>query len=98
MVSSAALAAELFPRSLIVVGATAEYPEVEYGWLEPEPAALHSEAGMLSRVSRFWEKPAVPQAEALWHSGCLWNTFVTIGTADTFLELVCSEVRMSFFR
>ncbi|MCE0499184.1 MAG: hypothetical protein LV481_14685 [Methylacidiphilales bacterium] len=25
-------------------------------------------------------------------SGCLWNTFVTIGSAATLLELVCSEV------
>ena len=25
-------------------------------------------------------------------SGCLWNTFVTIGSAATFLELVCAEV------
>jgi mannose-1-phosphate guanylyltransferase len=86
------LAAELFPRSLVVVGAAAEYPEIEYGWLEPEPAALHFEAGTLTRVSRFWEKPALLQAEALWQSGCLWNTFVTMGTVETFLELVCSEV------
>ena len=46
----------------------------------------------LCRVNRFWEKPALPQARALLQSGCLWNTFVTIGSAATFLELVCSEV------
>ena len=38
------------------------------------------------------EKPALPQARALLQSGCLWNTFVTIGSAATFLQLVCSEV------
>ena len=34
----------------------------------------------------------MPQARALLQSGCLWNTFVTIGSAATFLELICSEV------
>jgi mannose-1-phosphate guanylyltransferase len=46
----------------------------------------------LYRVNRFWEKPALPQARALLQRGCLWNTFVTIGAAATFLDLVCSEV------
>jgi mannose-1-phosphate guanylyltransferase len=32
------------------------------------------------------------QAQSLLRSGCLWNTFVTIGSAATFLELICSEV------
>ncbi len=31
-------------------------------------------------------------AGALLRRGCLWNTFVTIGRAETFLELLCSEI------
>jgi len=46
----------------------------------------------LFRVTRFWEKPALPQARALFKSGCLWNTFVAIGSAATFLELMAAEV------
>ena len=46
----------------------------------------------LCRVNRFWEKPALPVARKLLRRGCLWNTFVTVGRATTFLELLCAEV------
>jgi mannose-1-phosphate guanylyltransferase len=88
---SAATGAEQFPGSLVIVGARAEYAETEYGWIEPGLAVSQTQAVPLCRVNRFWEKPALPEAQALLHSGCLWNTFVTIGSAATFLELLCSE-------
>jgi mannose-1-phosphate guanylyltransferase len=91
-VRSATSCAEQFPGSLVIVGAEAEYAEIEYGWIEPGLAVLEAQAKPLCRVNRFWEKPALPQARTLLHSGCLWNTFITIGCAATFLELVCSEV------
>jgi mannose-1-phosphate guanylyltransferase len=91
-VTSATAAAEQFPQSLVIVGAEAEYAETEYGWIEPGLAVSHSEAGPLHKVNRFWEKPALPQARALLQSGCLWNTFVTIGRAATLLELIGSVV------
>jgi mannose-1-phosphate guanylyltransferase len=34
----------------------------------------------------------LPQARALLRRGCLWNTFVTVGHANTFLDLLCSQV------
>src|SRR5580658_7599473 len=92
MVRSAAAAAEQFPRSVIIVGAEAEYAETEYGWIEPGLALLEAQAMPLFRVNRFWEKPALPQARDLLRSGCLWNTFVAIGSAATFLELMAAEV------
>src|SRR5271154_1236215 len=92
IVRSATSSAEQFPGSLVIVGAEAEYAETEYGWIEPGRAVLETQANPLYRVNRFWEKPALPQARALLQSGCLWNTFVTIGSAATFLELVCSEI------
>ena len=91
IVRSATAGAVQFPGSLVIVGAEAECAETEYGWIEPGPAAWEP-ARRLCRVNRFWEKPALPQARALFQSGCLWNTFVTIGSAATFLELVCAEV------
>ena len=90
-VRSATAGAEQFPGSLVIVGAEAEYAEMEYGWIEPGPVVWETQAKPLSRVNRFWEKPALPKARALLRSGCLWNTFVTIGSAATFLELVCSN-------
>jgi mannose-1-phosphate guanylyltransferase len=92
IVRSATAGAEQFPGSLVIVGAEAEYAETEYGWIEPGLAVSEIQAKPLCRVNRFWEKPALPQARALLQSGCLWNTFVGIGSAATFLELVCSEV------
>lgn len=92
IVRAATAGVEHFPQSLVIVGAEAEYAEIEYGWIEPGPTVLETRAKPLCRVNRFWEKPALPEARALLQSGCLWNTFVTIGSAAAFLELVCSEV------
>ena len=92
IVRAATAGAERFRGSLVIVGAEAEYAETEYGWIEPGPAVQETQTEPLCRVNRFWEKPTLPQARALLQSGCLWNTFVTIGRAATFLELVCSEV------
>jgi mannose-1-phosphate guanylyltransferase len=91
IVRSATAGAEQFPRSLVIVGAEAKHAETEYGWIEPGLAVSQTQAGSLCGVNQFWEKPALPQAQALFQSGCLWNTFVIIGAAATFLEVVCSE-------
>jgi mannose-1-phosphate guanylyltransferase len=92
IVRSATAGAEQFLGSLVIVGAEAECAETEYGWIEPGLAVSQTQAKPLCRVNRFWEKPALPQARALLQSGCLWNTFVTVGSAATFFELVCSVV------
>jgi mannose-1-phosphate guanylyltransferase len=39
-------------------------------------------------VKRFWEKPARPIAQKLLADGCLWNTFVMVGTVGAFLEMI----------
>ena len=54
--------------------------------------AVYPPGGPLARVSRFWEKPVLHQAYALLRRGCLWNTFVTLGRATAFFEMLCSEV------
>ena len=92
-VVSAALAyARSFSGSIIVTGARAEGPEVEYGWIEPGPPVTSREGVLLSSVKRFCEKPTHHEARELMRRRCLWNTFVTIGHASTFLELLSSEV------
>ena len=92
IVTSATSGRSNSPQSPVIVGAEAEYAETEYGWIEPGLAVLETQARPMCRVNRFWEKPALPEAQALLQSGCLWNTFVTIGSAATFLDLVCAEV------
>ena len=34
----------------------------------------------------------MPEAQGLFRRGCLWNTFVTIGRAETFLEPLGAEI------
>jgi mannose-1-phosphate guanylyltransferase len=91
-IRSAAACANAHPNSIILVGAKAEYPEIDYGWIEPGAVVEEAPVGPLFRVNRFWEKPALHQAHTLLGNGCLWNTFVIIGRASTFLELLCSQV------
>lgn len=92
MVRSAAAGAEQFPGSIVIVGAEAEYAETEYGWIEPGQTVLETRGKPLCRVNRFWEKPVLRHARALLRSGGLWNTFVTVGSASDFVELLCAEV------
>ena len=92
MIGSAVECAEHNPESIILVGAEAEYPETDYGWIEPGVVVSNAAAGPLSRVFRFWEKPPLQQAHALLRRGCLWNTFVTVGRATTFFEMLHSQV------
>ena len=90
-IRAAIYSAEQFPDSVVLVGAKAHYPEVEYGWIEPGAAISHPLTPLV-RVNRFWEKPSLRQAQALLRSGCLWNTFVTVGHATAFLDLVRLQV------
>jgi mannose-1-phosphate guanylyltransferase len=78
------------PGSLLLLGAEAHYPEVEYGWIEPSAGVKCGAVSSLFRVSRFWEKPSLRVAEMLLARGCLWNTFVMIGRAKAFLDMLNS--------
>lgn len=91
-IRSAVACAEQNSESIVLVGAAAEYPEVDYGWIEPGVVVAECVVGPLARVTRFWEKPPLDQARALLRRGCLWNTFVTVGRATTFFEMLCSQV------
>jgi mannose-1-phosphate guanylyltransferase len=87
-----------YPASLILVGAEANHPEVEYGWIEPGPPISGRSPATLSQVIRFWEKPSFPKAQELLSRGCLWNTFVTIGRVRAFLELLYTAIPEVMFR
>lgn len=84
--------ARTYSESIILLGAEAHSPEVEYGWIEPGPVVEELPAGQLLRVNRFWEKPSLSQAETLLDAKCLWNTFVMIGTGRAFLDLLNSRI------
>jgi mannose-1-phosphate guanylyltransferase len=80
------------PATVILLGASAAHPEVEYGWIEPGRRLGCLLTSSLLRVTRFWEKPSTQVAQALLTRGCLWNTFVMFGRASTFLRMLKAAV------
>jgi mannose-1-phosphate guanylyltransferase len=91
-VDRAVRVAQHHSNTLVVLGAEAEHAEVEYGWIEPGPRFDSPFTDALLRVSRFWEKPSHPTAQALLARGCLWNTFVMVGRASLFVALLANTM------
>lgn len=78
--------------SIVLIGAKPQWPEVEFGWIEPGVLITNGTRTPLFRVSRFCEKPRLAEARSLMRKGGLWNTFITIGSASAFLKLLSTTV------
>ncbi len=74
------------PDRLVLLGAQATAPEVEYGWIELGRSLDSMRERRVWEVRRFWEKPSEEKARVCLAAGCLWNTFVLVGKAATFLR------------
>lgn len=85
-VEAAFRCAEAKTSSVILLGAAATRPEIEYGWIEPDRNG--STESEVTGIKRFWEKPSYGIAEELLERGCLWNTFVMVGRATAFLQMI----------
>jgi mannose-1-phosphate guanylyltransferase len=81
-------AAESNPETVILLGVAAKRAETEFGWIEAAPAMSPDSQDGLLKIKRFWEKPSTRTAEELLERGCVWNTFVMIGRAQAFLDLI----------
>jgi mannose-1-phosphate guanylyltransferase len=81
-------AAEVRSDRVMLLGVTPDYPEVEYGWVEPGAPLGGRLPDSVCHVGCFWEKPSQSLASALMKNGCLWNSFVMVGKIDTFLALI----------
>jgi mannose-1-phosphate guanylyltransferase len=88
--------ADLAANSVILLGAVAERPEVEYGWIEPHDFGVNRDGTRFRRVKRFWEKPSPQIAQDLLDRGCLWNTFVMVGRSSAFLEIIREAVPKTY--
>jgi len=71
---------------VVLLGARADYPEVEYGWIETGSALRLSTD--LFQVRAFREKPSIDVARKLLEQGALWNTFVMVGQVQAFLDMI----------
>jgi mannose-1-phosphate guanylyltransferase len=72
--------------TVMLLGASPDAPEVEYGWIEPGTPLAGARAPCF-HVLRFWEKPSRPHASALMELGCVWNPFIMVARVKAFLRL-----------
>ena len=84
--------------SIVLIGSKPQWPEIEYGWIEPGGSLANRYKSTIFRVNRFCEKPPLHQARSLMQKGGLWNTFVTIGRAGAFLNLLAATVMPAMTR
>jgi mannose-1-phosphate guanylyltransferase len=86
-VQRAAGAARRHPMRVFLLGAVPSGPEVEYGWIVPDPKVDDDEPDEVRRVLAFVEKPPEELARRLHSTGALWNTFVMVGTVPAYWNL-----------
>jgi mannose-1-phosphate guanylyltransferase len=84
--------------AIVMLGITPDKVESGYGWIERENNSANNEKN-ISRVIRFWEKPDPIEAVSLLKKNSLWNTFVMVGTATSFIKYIkkfAKDVFISF--
>jgi mannose-1-phosphate guanylyltransferase len=87
-VESAVEVTRLMPDRVVLLGIEPTRPESDYGWIEPARERWFVGGNVIHAIRRFWEKPSPGLTETLFARGCLWNSFVMIGTVRGFLDLV----------
>jgi mannose-1-phosphate guanylyltransferase len=87
MTAGAIQAAEDLPHRLILVGASAEGIELDYGWIQPGHDLWQSASFRVHAVYNFLEKPSLAGAAAIKADGWLWNTMVVTAKARTLWDL-----------
>ncbi|ACB75534.1 sugar phosphate nucleotidyltransferase [Opitutus terrae] len=98
-VRRAVQAAQRQPDKLILMGARPDYPETEFGWIEPGATVDVVDGQAVRRVMAFREKPRLALAQRLFDRGALWNTMVMAFRAQTLWDLGwrCLPEMMSAF-
>lgn len=86
-----ALAASAFaPSGVALVGAAAEAPSTDLGWIVPGEAPAAPDRGV--PVVGFVEKPDLPTAWRLLEARALWNTLILAGTASALRRLMARHL------
>ncbi len=75
------------PGHLVLVGASPDRLELDYGWILREGRAIQLNGIPVYPVRSFLEKPERAKAEAAWEAGALWNTLVFAARAETLWTL-----------
>jgi len=77
------------PSRLALVGATAESPATDLGWIVPTSPSRTTPMGGVA-VERFVEKPPEDEASRLMEQGGLWNTMVLAAHVGTLWRVLAS--------
>jgi mannose-1-phosphate guanylyltransferase len=77
------------PSRLALVGATAESPATDLGWIVPTSGSRATPMGGVA-VERFVEKPPEAEASRLMEQGGLWNTMVLAAQVSTLWRVLAS--------
>lgn len=68
--------AELRPDRLVMLGASPDRLELDYGWIQPGQSLADLPDEPVQTVRSFLEKPDAAQADVALQAGALWNTLV----------------------
>jgi len=82
------------PHLVVLLGVTPEYPEPEYGWIDP--GELIPDAAPARWARGFCEKPSPALAVRLLARGALWNSFVVVARLPTLAVLIQRTVPALF--
>jgi mannose-1-phosphate guanylyltransferase len=73
---------------VVLLGAAAEAPAADLGWIVTQGA----DGGGAQRILRFVEKPKQPLANRLFRQGALWNTMLAVVRGEALWNLACAHL------
>ena len=76
----------LIPDKLVLIGATPDRMESDYGYVLPGTTIATYGGNRLSSVTGFREKPPAREISSIQKAGGLWSTFIIIGTVQAFFD------------
>jgi mannose-1-phosphate guanylyltransferase len=77
-------------RGMVLLGAAAEAPASDLGWIVPRRRALPGSA--VSSIREFVEKPSPAVAASLFAQGALWNTMLSVTPASALWALAKQQL------
>jgi mannose-1-phosphate guanylyltransferase len=83
-------------RGMVLLGAVAESPASDLGWIVPK-RKLAPQLGVGS-IRQFVEKPAPALATRLFQRGALWNTMLSVAPAETLWTLARRQLPLQTAR
>jgi mannose-1-phosphate guanylyltransferase len=84
---SLARAAQQMKHWIFLLGVAPDWPDPEYGYIQPGPHLSWLDGLRVRAVKSFLEKPSLEQSRAVLRAGALWNTMVIGGRVDIFWRL-----------